>query len=154
MYIAMNRFEINAGREPDFEKLWKERETFLAEVPGFKEFHLLRGPGDEEQLALGHGAPASGLEELFRELDDGGRTPEDARDLLHLLEPLVVVALDRLGAPAQVRERMSENGCPCAGRTVFVSWIRPTWSRESKNCFSGSGSRVIPEMCGVIVGRM
>jgi heme-degrading monooxygenase HmoA len=43
MYIAMNRFRIHAGREADFEKVWRERESFLDEVPGFREFHLLRG---------------------------------------------------------------------------------------------------------------
>jgi len=43
MYIAMNRFRIHAGREPDFEKLWRERDSHVAGVPGFREFHLLRG---------------------------------------------------------------------------------------------------------------
>ena len=43
MYIAMNRFRIHAGREPDFEKVWRERESYLEHVPGFREFHLLRG---------------------------------------------------------------------------------------------------------------
>lgn len=36
MYIAMNRFRIAPDREEEFEA-----------IPGFKEFHLLRGPGDE-----------------------------------------------------------------------------------------------------------
>jgi heme-degrading monooxygenase HmoA len=44
MFIAMNRFRIQPGREAEFEKVWRERETFLADVPGFVEFHLLRGP--------------------------------------------------------------------------------------------------------------
>jgi len=43
MFIAMNRFEIAPGREEVFEKLWRERESHLEEVPGFREFHLLRG---------------------------------------------------------------------------------------------------------------
>ena len=47
MYIAMNRFRIAPGREEEFEAIWRERDTHLNEVPGFKEFHLLRGPGDE-----------------------------------------------------------------------------------------------------------
>jgi heme-degrading monooxygenase HmoA len=29
------------------EKLWRERESHLDGVPGFREFHLLRGPSDE-----------------------------------------------------------------------------------------------------------
>lgn len=43
MYIAMNRFSIVPGRETDFEKLWQERETHLERVPGFLDFHLVRG---------------------------------------------------------------------------------------------------------------
>ncbi len=48
MFIAMNRFRIARGREGDFERLWRERESYLDQVPGFREFHLLRGPSDEE----------------------------------------------------------------------------------------------------------
>ena len=48
MYVAMNRFRIRKGSEADFEQIWAERETFLDEVPGFKEFHLLRGPEAED----------------------------------------------------------------------------------------------------------
>jgi heme-degrading monooxygenase HmoA len=43
MFIAMNRFKIVPGRENDFEKIWKERDSHLEGVPGFKEFHLVRG---------------------------------------------------------------------------------------------------------------
>lgn len=43
MYIAMNRFRIHAGREADFEKVWAQRDSYLDEVAGFREFHLLRG---------------------------------------------------------------------------------------------------------------
>lgn len=45
MFVAMNRFRIVAGREEDFVELWRQRESHLHEVPGFREFHLLRGPG-------------------------------------------------------------------------------------------------------------
>ena len=48
MYIAMNRFRIALGREPVFEDLWKNRDSQLDGVPGFSEFHLLKGPSDEE----------------------------------------------------------------------------------------------------------
>ena len=49
MFIAMNRFRVRRGEEDRFERVWKERDTHLGGVPGFVEFHLLRGPGDEEQ---------------------------------------------------------------------------------------------------------
>ena len=48
MFIAMNRFRIALGREPVFEELWRKRDSQLEGVPGFREFHLLRGPADEE----------------------------------------------------------------------------------------------------------
>ena len=43
MYIAMNRFKISPGRETEFEKIWKERDTHLEGVPGFQDFHLVKG---------------------------------------------------------------------------------------------------------------
>ncbi len=48
MFIAMNRFRIASGREAEFEALWRNRESHLAGVPGFREFHLLRGPSEPE----------------------------------------------------------------------------------------------------------
>ena len=48
MFIAMNRFKIIPGNEEGFLDIWKNRETFLDEVPGFKEFNLLRGPKTNE----------------------------------------------------------------------------------------------------------
>jgi len=48
MFIAMNRFQVRKGQEPAFEKLWAERDTQLDAVPGFVEFHLLRGPEAED----------------------------------------------------------------------------------------------------------
>ena len=44
MFIAMNRFKITPGMEEGFETVWRERDSYLSEVPGFKEFHLLKGP--------------------------------------------------------------------------------------------------------------
>ena len=48
MFIAMNRFRVALGHEEDFETVWSTRQSQLDDVPGFKEFRLLRGPGDEE----------------------------------------------------------------------------------------------------------
>jgi heme-degrading monooxygenase HmoA len=47
VFIAMNRFRIARGREEVFEDLWRRRESYLDGVPGFREFHLLRGPSDD-----------------------------------------------------------------------------------------------------------
>ena len=44
MYIAMNHFRVDPARCDDFERGWRERESYLESVPGFESFHLLRGP--------------------------------------------------------------------------------------------------------------
>ncbi len=46
-FIAMNRFKIALNRENDFENIWKKRETHLNDVPGFIEFHLVKGKSEE-----------------------------------------------------------------------------------------------------------
>jgi heme-degrading monooxygenase HmoA len=48
MFIAMNRFRVKKGSEEDFERVWTSRDTHLQKVPGFVEFHLLRGPETED----------------------------------------------------------------------------------------------------------
>ena len=55
MFLAMNRFKIHPDHDKDFEKIWRERDTFLSEVPGFKKFTLLRGPvSDDHVLYISH----------------------------------------------------------------------------------------------------
>ena len=44
MFIAMNRFRVKRGAEEAFEKVWLSRDSYLDRVPGFVEFHLLKGP--------------------------------------------------------------------------------------------------------------
>ena len=46
-FIAMNRFKIVPKREQDFENIWKNRETHLEGVPGFIEFHLVKGKSED-----------------------------------------------------------------------------------------------------------
>ena len=50
MFIAMNRFKVIKGEEHDFETLWLNRESHLDRVPGFVEFHMLRGPEREDHV--------------------------------------------------------------------------------------------------------
>lgn len=47
MFIAMNRFRIAPGREAEFIEVWRQRDSHLAGVPGFRQFQLLQGPGDD-----------------------------------------------------------------------------------------------------------
>ncbi|TCS41764.1 antibiotic biosynthesis monooxygenase family protein [Reinekea marinisedimentorum] len=48
MYIVMNRFKINPGFEADFIEIWKNRDSHLSSVPGFKSFHLLKGASEAD----------------------------------------------------------------------------------------------------------
>ncbi len=51
----MNRFKILNGKESEFEKVWKNRETHLDKVPGFKNFNLIKGKStDEYTLYVSH----------------------------------------------------------------------------------------------------
>ena len=60
MFIAMNRFKVIKGQESAFENVWLSRDSHLNKVPGFVEFHLLRGPeGDEHTLYASHTVWAS-----------------------------------------------------------------------------------------------
>lgn len=84
MFIAMNRFRIARGREEVFEDLWRKRESYLEGVPGFREFHLLRGPQDDEQtLYASHSVWASRADfeawtesESFRKAHAQARAPQ------------------------------------------------------------------------------
>ena len=50
MFIAMNRFKVIPEGAADFEQVWTGRDTYLRGVPGFVEFHLLRGPAREDHV--------------------------------------------------------------------------------------------------------
>jgi heme-degrading monooxygenase HmoA len=55
MYIAMNRFRVRKGSEEAFESVWLNRESQLDTMPGFVEFHLLKGPAaDDHTLYASH----------------------------------------------------------------------------------------------------
>ena len=55
MFIAMNRFQVTKGSEAAFENVWLSRDSHLDKVPGFIEFHLLKGPvADDHTLYSSH----------------------------------------------------------------------------------------------------
>lgn len=84
MFIAMNRFRISLGSEKVFEDLWRQRDSYLDEVPGFQEFHLIKGPSDDEAtLYASHTVWASREDfeawtesESFRKAHARARAPE------------------------------------------------------------------------------
>ena len=54
-FIAMNRFRVKLGSEAAFEHVWLNRDSQLQKVPGFVEFHLLKGPqGEDHTLYASH----------------------------------------------------------------------------------------------------
>lgn len=48
MFVAMNRFKVLRGAEEEFEANWRGRDRRLAEMAGFEDFHLLKGPSNDE----------------------------------------------------------------------------------------------------------
>ena len=42
MFIAMNRFKISKDFCHEFEQIWRERDSYLEQVAGFKSFNLLK----------------------------------------------------------------------------------------------------------------
>ncbi|MBV9776756.1 MAG: antibiotic biosynthesis monooxygenase, partial [Acetobacteraceae bacterium] len=46
----MNRFRVLPGEGGAFEKVWTGRDSYLRDVPGFVEFHLLRGPERDDHV--------------------------------------------------------------------------------------------------------
>ena len=44
----MNRFKIVHGKEDIFESIWRERDSHLEGVIGFKSFHLIKGKKESE----------------------------------------------------------------------------------------------------------
>ncbi len=51
MFVAMNNFRVAPGKEAEFERIWKTRETHLADVPGILRFALLRGEAPGEYIS-------------------------------------------------------------------------------------------------------
>ena len=81
MFIAMNRFSVNPERGDEFEEHWRQRETYLAEVPGFRAFALLRGaePGEYISHSTWEGRAAFEAwtkSEAFRKGHAQARTPD------------------------------------------------------------------------------
>ena len=90
MYIAMNRFRIAPGREEDFLEVWRNRDSHLDEVPGFKQFQMLQGESQEDHTVfISHSVWES--EEAFRawlspsNFDAEGRQQERLSDLTRLV---------------------------------------------------------------------
>ena len=51
MFIAMNNFKIAEGKGEEFERIWRERDSYLKDVPGIIRFALLKGDVDGEYIS-------------------------------------------------------------------------------------------------------
>jgi heme-degrading monooxygenase HmoA len=47
----MNRFRVVAGKEDDFEQIWRGRQSHLKGVPGFVQFALLKSEAAGEYIS-------------------------------------------------------------------------------------------------------
>src|SRR5205823_9063799 len=74
MFIAMNRFRVKKGSEQAFEEVWLSRDTQLIKVPGFVEFHLLKGP-EHEDYTLYSSHTVWQSKATFESLDHVGSIP-------------------------------------------------------------------------------
>jgi heme-degrading monooxygenase HmoA len=80
LFITMNHFQVDPARGAEFEAHWRDRESYLAEVPGFVRFALLRG--DEPGAYVSHATWQSRADfeawtrsEAFRKAHAQARTP-------------------------------------------------------------------------------
>ena len=91
MYIAMNRFKIAPGFENAFEEMWRNRESYLDEVPGFQKFNLIKGSAEDTHTTyVSHSTWASRKlfvdwteSEAFRKAHGQAKSPEG----MHLSHP-------------------------------------------------------------------
>jgi heme-degrading monooxygenase HmoA len=81
LFITMNHFQVDPARGAEFEEHWRKRETWLAQVPGFVRFALLRG--DEPGSYVSHSSWESRAafeawtrSEAFRKAHSQARLPE------------------------------------------------------------------------------
>jgi heme-degrading monooxygenase HmoA len=51
MFVAMNNFKVAPDKGEEFERIWRERDTHLHEVPGVIRFALLRGDVEGEYIS-------------------------------------------------------------------------------------------------------
>ncbi len=79
-YVTMNHFRVDPKRSAEFEEIWRKRETYLDQVPGFLHFALLRG---EEGHYISHSTWESLAafeawtgSESFRKAHAQAKTPE------------------------------------------------------------------------------
>jgi heme-degrading monooxygenase HmoA len=81
LFVTMNHFHVEPARSGEFEEHWKRRRTYLAEVPGFVHFALLRGEEPGHYVSHASWASRAAFEawtrsEAFRQAHAQARLPE------------------------------------------------------------------------------
>ncbi len=116
MFIAMNRFRVRPDKEEAFERIWKERETYLQKVPGFLQFAFLRG--DQQGQYVSHSTWES--REAFmawtqsEEFVKGHRQGGSLQDILDAPPELSLFQAVIAETPTS---RSVDDSVPAAGRT-------------------------------------
>ena len=81
IFVAMNHFDVDPERAGEFEARWHERESYLAGVPGFVRFALLRGDAPGQYISHSTWESREAFEawtrsEAFRKAHGQARMPE------------------------------------------------------------------------------
>ena len=81
LFVTMNHFHVEPARAAEFEEHWKRRRTYLAEVPGFVSFALLRGEEPGHYVSHASWASRAAFEDwtrsdAFRRAHSQARLPE------------------------------------------------------------------------------
>ena len=78
MFVAMNRFRVVPEREQDWERIWKERESYLQDVPGFVQFALLRGDEEGDYISFSVWRDRAAFDAWIAALRARGVEPDEA----------------------------------------------------------------------------
>ncbi|MGQ3675644.1 antibiotic biosynthesis monooxygenase family protein [Xanthobacter sp. TB0139] len=93
MFIATNRFKVKHGSEAEFERIWRERDSYIADVAGFVAFDLCKGPVKEDYtLYISHTVWAT-------KADFEAWTKSDAFRLAHKNAGAAANSVNYIGGP-------------------------------------------------------
>jgi hypothetical protein len=109
MFIAMNRFRVKRGAEGAFEKVWLSRDSYLDRVPGFVEFHLLKGARGRRPYALC--LPYSVADQSrLRGMDQIGGVPRCARARRQRCDRATLSGASQIRGLRSTTDRNSQGG--------------------------------------------
>ena len=98
----MNKFKIIEGKEELFENIWKNRETHLENVSGFKKFHLIKGiKKDNFTIYASHSSGIQSQKVLI--MDNGSTAYSNEFAVMFSSSLLISFSADLVGAAVRIR---------------------------------------------------